>query len=430
MATDGVGMTSMTSLADKDVDSGLLRYAWGSEVWVQGLREERILGNKDITGTIKVGPTPISLPTDKMIIDVTGDMAPGARSLTVARRLALSGLGVFGRASRMGVAAAEENQSLEYMKAFSNDYFKAVTGEDYGINFRELSPYGLHKVVKQDLSRWAGGLYGMFARQAFCEGYSANLASTPVSQTQYINPNCWIIGHSQALQPVTSGTAATFKTRLCDAIKHMTSGNALFTVTRLISLVKAMENGDRYFETLNVGGKNVMVLFMHPDDYYYLWDPSVTGSYASYYTSVAANNDIQKVLPGAEMLVCDRLLCVLDPRAPTLTVTGTSGGGYTTSFGYMKQGRRSTRTTGTTANTHLNVNIMAGANALMYLETEAPHYVNQTDDYEQMNNTGLAGAFGFALTACDIDTTSGTGDINGNSTLHSEGSMLVLSQRA
>jgi hypothetical protein len=423
-------MTQMGSLSDKGVSSGLLRYAWGSEVAVQGLKQEIVIGSKQLTGQIQVGTGPSTLPKDKMIIDITREHTDGARSVTMARRLALSGLGVFGSASRLGVAAAEEDQTLEYVKTYSNDWFKAVTGQEYGISFRELEPYGIHKVVKDDLARWYGELYGMMARQAWCQGLSANLASSPVSGTQYTNPNLYIMGGANSTQPKPSGTAATMLTRLGDGVANMTSANARTTVPRLISLAKMLESGDRYFETISVAGKDVMILFMHPDEFLYMWDPSVTNSFGAQWASVAALQEIQNVVPGAQFLVADRILVVEDLRAPTLTVTGTSGGGYTASWGYVKQGRKSTRTTGTTANQHLNVNILAGANSLYYLETEAPHYVNQMDDYEMYNNIGFTGAMGFTLNANDIDSTSDTGDVNSNSTMHSEGSMLVLTQRA
>ncbi len=416
MSSAGVGIVMPNSLSDQGVSTGLLRQAWANQIYVEALQQEPFFNSPALGEQIKVGASETVLPK-KVILNVTptGPNSKANRKVTLQFLKALSGTGRFGNAEvQLGY---EEQLALKYAQFYANDWSHAVSGEAYGIDFRELSATSIFNHIRPSLARWKAELDGYFFRSAIVETRSPNLAKAPLSLTQPLNPNWYLPGASS--QPAYSATAATLEENIGAALAAVTAGDNVFNVRRLLAF--ADELRDNYIKPVVIGGKECYMLCLHPDEIRYNIDPSRSDSWAKYWVDAAALSDEHKVVPGVVGMVGDSIVCVRDQRCPTATLSGTSAD-YTITAGYMKPGRNDGRATGRTSNIHFNLNYVLGEAALGKYESEAPHYEEQQDEYKKIYGVAYAGAFGVALVNWDIDTPT-------DSSIQSEGCYIAATQR-
>jgi hypothetical protein len=420
--TGGVGLVKPVNLADQDVDSGLLRTAWSSDIQFMSLQHDPFFSTETLTETISVGEngkaTMGTVPT-ACIVDVTpGDKSDkGARKVTVSYLDALNDNANTGNAtSNLGL---QETLQLRYFDAYCNDWAHSVAADAYGIDFREVSPYQIYEKIRPLLAQWRGEFNGYQARDGLINRISAEAASAPTLRTQSRNPHYYVPGASS--QPTFSATSGTWDTAIGTTLAGTTYTDMHLTVPRALSLVDWLM--DSYIQPIEWEGYTLYCLLACPEEFRSMHDPSVTASFGNYWVTAAAlgSGELRKVIPGAEMVIGDSLVILRDRRSPTLTLSGNASA-YTHSYGYMKMGRTSTRATGTTANTHFNVNLLLGRAALMKLEMEAPHFEEQWDEFKKYYAILLAGATTWQVPAFDLDTASASPK--------AEGSAIVVTQKS
>lgn len=409
------------TLEGMNVDGGLLREAWASDIYLESLLVEPLINNPTLTADIGPGNDGQKVP-EKIFMNVTMGVSDtkGVRDIVLSFLKALSGAGKFGR-DTSDQAGAEEQLVLKYCKFYSNDWSHAVAAETFGIDFRELSPYQIYEKAKPLLAQWLGELDGLFAREAMYETRSENLVKAPVSQTQPINPNMWI-PEATAPVPDYNGDPDSYEDNVVTALGsgNVTAANCHFTIGNLLEL--GDHAADSYIKPMALGGYDVYLLLMHPDEYRRMLDPDTTSGWAAFYKEVAATSDIAAAVPGAMGMVGDQIVVARDRRAGTLTVAASA---TTVSFGYMKMGRNDTRATARVANVNYNCNMLLGQNALSKLVTEEPHYEEQKDRYGKFKGIGYFGAFAWQLCAWDDDAKGTSAD----DSTQQEGSILVPTQR-
>ena len=417
MATSGgVGIQIQPNMASLDVDAALLRKGWSDKTYIEALQEEPLLKDANIIETVRAGKKPEALPTAS-IVDVTpsGSGVKADRSVTLQFLRALDDVGGTGNAS--SPLGNEETLRLKSATFYSNDWFHAVTSETYGIDFRELSPTKIYPQMPQLLKQWRGELEGHYMRSGVIETRSPNLTSAPLSLTQPLNPN-WYIPGSTA-QPTYDATAADHEDSIGDALSGVTAGDCVLTASRILTLGDYLE--EHYIKPTIINGMPLYRLYMHPDDIRFNLDPSQTGSWAAYFNSSAACKEINSVVPGSIGIIGDKMLCIRDPRCPTITVSGSTAD-WGLSIGYLKQGRNDTRTTGHTNNVHFNANYVLGATALGKYVSEPDHFEEQKDVYNKIKAIAYIGAFGYGLINWDVDTPT-------DASMQSEGTFVVPTQR-
>jgi hypothetical protein len=228
-------------------------------------------------------------------------------------------------------------------------------------------------------------------------------------------------GGTTAQQPKYAATTATLTDNVGVALKAVTYTSIKLTVPRILQLGSWAQS--QYIKKISLPGLNKKGYFflMHPMDFDALLDPSVSGSFQAYWITGAALQDTAKLIQSQVGMIGD-ILCVRDERAPTATLAG-SASSYALTFGYLMMGRVDTRATGTTANTHFNINSLLGENALAKFEAEAMHYEDQLDEYKQFKNVGIFGTDSYQIPKFDIDTGTDT-------SMQQESSIIVPTQRA
>lgn len=414
-------VVSPLTLEQMNVDGGLLREAWANQIYLESLQVDPLINAPTLTESIGAGNDGQKVP-EKIFMNVTKGISDskGVRDVVLSFLKSLSGDGNFGR-DVQGQAGEEEQMSLKYCKFFSHDWSHAVAAETFGIDFRELSPYDIYERAKPLLAQWLGELDGLFARQAICETRSENLAKAPLSLTQPINPNVYIMD-ATAPVPTYTGVADDYEDNVVDALE---SGNVTcdattchFTVSNLLTLSDVAN--DAYIRPMKIGGYDAYILCMCPDEYRRMIDPAVTGSWQAFYKEVAATSDIAAKVPGAMGMVGDSIIITRDRRAATAVVSSSD-----VTFGYMKMGRNDTRSTNRVANQDFNCNALLGQGALAKYISENPHYEEQRDRYGQFKGVGYFGAFAWQLCQWDDDALGTSSDTS----TQQEGSMLVFTTR-
>ena len=420
--TSGVGLNKPNSLSQMGVSSGLLRTAWANDIYMESLQQEPFFNSAGLIEVVKIGTEGYQMP-NKIFMNVTpsGKDGKGARDVILSFCKSLQGTGRFGNAE--GQLGQEERINLKYAKFYANDWSHAVSGESFGIDFRELTPYQIYLKAKPLLAQWFGELNGYFAREATCQTRSLNLTKSPISLSQPLNPNWYVPGVATASQPAYKVSAAVHENLVGAALAGVVDANCHLTIPNLMKISDFAH--DKYIKQMNVMGYDVHCLCVHPDEYRYLLDPSNSLSWGKYWVDAAAlNNDLNKLFPGMLGVINESLVVMRDRRSPTITLSGTSAD-YTFTFGYLKPGRNDTRATARVANVNFNANLLYGANALAKFEPEMPHYEEQYDEYDKYYGVGYFGAFAWQLPIWDIDTPADSPSL----TTQSEGSMMVPTSR-
>lgn len=423
MATPGLGMTSPKSLSGMNASNALLQKRWqDNQLYKESVLGDPIIGNSDLISPLEVGEGVNRVPKmDSMIIE----LVPKGKKERAARLVELVFLKALSMAPREGNGEAllqnEATLQLKRTNAYANDWKGGVTSETFGIDFRELDAYDVYKEVRPLLGQWLSEVRGLYLRQALMTGISQNLTKAPVSLTAGITANWYFPGLSFAQQPAYDATTQNLVNNVGVAANTIYGSNNHLTVPELLKLIDYMRD-TLYIEPITVAGKPMYIGYLSTDEMRRMRDPSVTGSWGTYWNSVGAVSDVKKIVPAAEVTIGDELILARDPRYVTMTRTGTASA-YNLTFGYMKYGRVSTRQTNRQDGCY-DVNTFFGKGALASYEPELPHYENQKDAYSQFNADGLFGAVGYKAIKWDLDDASAT-----SSSAQQEGFVNVVTSR-
>jgi len=420
MSTYGVGMASPTNLSSKGVEAGLLKKLWESKTAVESVHGDPILGNKDLREPLEVGSKNAPKVPSKVILDITpsSKLDKGVRDITLKMVKSLSGAGQFGNTGR--VMGNEENLAMKYAKAHSNDWMHGVTTDTYGIDFREMDQGDVYKLVQPLLSQWRGELEGYMIRDAWLNTRSFNLASAPLSLTRPLNSNWHFPGLANSSQPVYQRGTHQMENEVGRAAAAVTASDCHLTISAIRKLISRAEN-EKYIKPIDINGRKMYVLLTHYEEYENILDESRTGTAGNIFVTGAAVQEYSQLFKGDVGVLFDKVLVIKDPRAATMSISGTSAD-YAFSFGYKKMGRVDTRTTSRTSNVNFNINMLLGAESLLRFEAEAGHFEEQMDEYKKYKGVAYIGALGYEIPNFDVDSPT-------DSTLQQESSMVIPTQR-
>jgi hypothetical protein len=417
--TTALGMTSPQTIDGMSVDA-LLQQVWNNKAYLESVKPDPIFNNKDLIMPVSVVDRQAIPATDQLFINVTPKNT-GARNITLAFVAAFDMNPVEGNSQFIG---NETDFEMKFTKCYANDWAGGVTLQNFGIDARELKNYGLNMEARRLLYQWRTEILGYYAREALVQRISHNLTASPISLTQSYNKNWWVPSLSDSSQPAYDTTAASFATNIGTAMQSA-GMNAVLTPSYLLQLIDYLEN--QYIMPIRISGKPYYVMLVAPREIRRLRDPAVTNSFGAYFKEAAAIQDVNKVIPTAELVVGDNLILVRDPRIPTTTISGTASA-YTLTFGYDKAGRSTTKTSGVSAAGATNYwynNIVMGAGALMWFEPEKAHDEKQPDEYTQYEGNALFGAIGYQTPVWNIDDDQDTA-----STAQQESSFIVPTVKA
>jgi hypothetical protein len=409
------------------VDTGLVQKRWqDNKLYMESLLEDPLLNSEGLTKTIEVtsGKNRVSMPKNQFFIDCTPKDKKGraARNIELVFLKSLDVDPIEGNASSL--IGNEDTLELKYTTAYANDWAAGVTEDTFGIDFRELQlAYGLNNEIRPLLGKWLGELRGYYARQAMIQKVSNNLTAAPVSLTAGLNPNWYFLNDSEADQPglTNYGTLATFENEVGTLIAAQEGSTLRFTVPYILTMLRYIKE-TKYIEPAQIEGMNAYLGLLSSPEFDHLRDPSQDNSWGRYWRDVGSTENLNMIVPGAKIVIAEEFVACKDPRYATLALTGNASD-YTFTFGYLKYGRKTTRTS-STGNGYLNMNIICGAGCLLKYEPEAPHYENQPDDYNKKKGNGLFGAVGYALPIWDLDSADQTG-----TSAQQESVMLVPTSR-
>lgn len=423
MATP-LGMASAATLTDMQVDSGLVQKRWNdNKLYMESLQEDPLFNSDGIIKTIEVGAgkNKIAMPRDSFFVNCTPKDKKGtaARNIELVFLKSLDDDPVEGNSTNM--VGSEATLDLKFTSVYANDWANAVAEDTYGIDYRELNVYGVYEQVRPLLGQWLGELRGMYARQAAITKISQNLTSAPVSLTAGLNPNWYFPGLAQASQPTYDSTLADFENAIGAASVTAQGSSNQLNIPRIITMLRNMRE-TKYIEQAKILGNPMYALFTASEQYDYLRDPSVTDSWGRYWRDVGSTEDLNMVMPATRMVVAEELAVCRDPRFVTMAVSGNASD-YTLTMGYLKYGRKTTRTS-ETGNGYFDISLLFGAGGLMWYEPEAPHYENQPDNYRKDKGTGLFGGVGYNLPVWDLDSADQT-----DSTAQQESCAVIVTSR-
>jgi len=426
MATPGVGMGQMVSMAGSKVasaDKGLLRRAWSTKITLESLQYDSYMNYPALTGEIKAANDGkfTSMPGN-IIQKVTAEGSKGARSVTMQYTLALSGTVYEG----MGVDDAmghEEDVAMLYCNAYSGDWGKGVTGQNYGVAFREKNPLKIFQLSKPLLAQYVGELMGKYKREALCQSVSHNIVAAGIGIDQMTNFNTYVVGNAVPFTKMSSYTSySLYIAAVIAKVGNIDAGDVL-TVKTFIALASAAKKAN--IRPVKWEGRELYILNINDDEFMSQFDPTNTGGIAKYWVEAAAlgSGKLNEVIPAANFVIANSIVICSDLRAPQCKVD--SGD---LAFSYMLPGRNDQREVLT--GEFYNVGILLGEDALFELETEAPHYEQQSDVYNKYTNTAQWGATGFQTPLwMNDDVTFATGHstpITNATKTRQESSMLVI----
>lgn len=419
MATK-LGLVSPRALSDMNVDTGLLQKRWmDNMLFMESLQPDPLINSPELTQTVEVGLRDVITMPDSIFVDVTPKDDKGKASRTI-ELIFMSSFDMDPIEGNTQFIGNEGQIELKYTSIQANDWAGGITEDTFGIDFRELDVYGAYDKIRPGLGRWLGEVRALYARQALCQRISQNQTSAPVSATQGISHNWYVPSRSTAAQPAYDSTTADH-VNLIGIELDAADTNAVLTVPEILKMNQHVQ--DSYLEPVMIEGTPMYVLLASPTVIRRLRDPSVSNSWGAYYNLVGSTDNIRKVVPGAQFVIDDRVVVVKDQRSPTLTAAG-AGSSWTFTFGYLKYGRSTSRTSSTGAGFY-DVNILLGKGALVKYEPEAPHFETQPDEYTKFRGNGLFGAVGYTAPTWDLDSADQT-DASGQQ----ESSWLVPTVRS
>ena len=418
MTTPGVGMVSPLNLEGKDV-TGLLRTYWSNKIYNESLHVDVLMNVPYLTEPVDPGKDEkeFKLGDNYAFHDITpGGMDKYARNVRLQFTKALSADAREGNAQPQ--IGFEENILLKWFNACANDWSNAVTTQQFGIDARETFPTKIYEQSKPLLSQWLGEYFGYSARHALLERISPNLIQSPLNKTTAWNQNWHVVGLDEASQPAYDVVDATYETNIYTAQNAVVEADSHFTVDNILEIEDKARA--KYIKPLMWEGMELYFLYVCPEEYTRLRQPSVTSSFGDYWLEVGAlgSGKLNDVIPSAKFVLGNGIVVCRDVRAAAIGIDVAAIASY-----YLKMGRNDGRI-GIANTRKANVNMLLGQHALVKFQPEKAHFENQYDEYDKFNGVGLFGACSYMVPVWDLDVADQT-----SATAQQEGSMVCTTTR-
>lgn len=440
--------------------TGMSATALRMTAWDKKLREDSTLDDvfNRLTDVVDVRMSKVEIPNSIFMQFETP--ATENHSLTFSMSTP------FKKAFRMGTSedmlGYEEDFDLLHLTVRYNEIKKSVAMKGWGIDFNDLSWTGVYASITPKFLKAYGELRGRRIREALMLTYAEELTKAPVSAVQQFNSNIFIPNLAVGSMPVWDVTAVTKTDGAADALGLYPSrtygGNATTYVesiaTQMLAASGVGATSKAYLTVENLVdlelyvrvkirlnplqiGKRSGYIFVIPSEVAaYLASPAFAGSMGSYWVNYADLQGEEQSIPG--MLGRFRSLWfVEDERAPTLTVSGSTGV-YTLQPGFCQHGGNDDRNanpwsaTSGSLNYVFEVGFVLGAGALAEWLVNDIQYAKEGTEYGKLLGKGSFMNAGIQLARFDKDTpddAANSASTGLGKTIIQRGSCMVLISR-
>ena len=289
---NATAVNKQSSLGDKGV-TALIRTAWEKKIQYAAVKADPMVPqlNSGLVGTIDPGKVDgkgrlYSVP-GKLIQNISpeGDKKY-ARKTILQMTMPLTGAGYSGLTDPAG---NEEDIALKFANVYANDLGHATGMQEWGIDGREVIPTRYQNQLQQLLGIWRGEKEGLDMRTALLLRNANNLAATPVSQAQVLNPKILAVDTTVTSPAFVAynATSATYETAVGAALNAITAETTThLTVPYLIKLCTLLKNS--YVRPFMLNGHRLWCMYVADEEMDRLEDPSVTSTWGNYIKDVAS----------------------------------------------------------------------------------------------------------------------------------------------
>jgi hypothetical protein len=440
--------------------TGMSATALRMQAWDKKLREDSTLDDvfNRLTDSIDVRMSKIEIPNSIFMQFET----PSTENHTLTFSMSTP----FKKAFRMGtdedMLGYEEDFDLFHLTVRYNEIKKSVAMKGWGVDFNDMSWTGVYGTVTPKFLKAYGELRGRRIREALMLTYAEELTKAPVSAVQQFNSNIFIPNLAIGSMPVWDVTAVTKTNGAADALGFYPSrtygGNATTYVESIATQMLAasgtasaskaymtvddLADLELYVRTkirlnsITIGKRSGYIFLVPSDVAAYLSNPNVTGSMGAFWSEGAQLSSEEQSIPG--MLGRYRSLWFIeDERAPTLTVSGSTGV-YTLQPGFVQHGGNDDRNANPWSNISgsqnyvFDVGFVIGAGALAEWLVNDIQYAKEGTEYGKILGKGSFMNAGIQLARFDKDTpddAANSASTDLGKTIIQRGSCMVLISR-
>ena len=319
----------------------------------------------------------------------------GNEEAVITLKLKLNGAGVYGNNFAVG---QEERPRTRAVRIYRNNLRKPVTTPGYGKRKLDAEGYKLYEVHVDDLADWNKDHDGLEDRQSILERFGETLVfgDTAANCVRNWNMNMFVCGlPKRTASPTYSANTANYTTNIVATIKA--SGGGAIKIPHVNQTLNQPNLSnisnfclDRRIDRLNIpglpGGRG-FIGTISEDQAVYLGDPVWSNrNLGALYMGKTALSEKVMNWPGVIGAYKDILL-VVDPRQPTIDITGTSAP-HGLSGGYLWPGDVDLRNKD--QDTVCDTMFILGRGAEINWYPEKLHHVQQVDDYGAIVGHGTA----------------------------------------
>lgn len=344
-------------------------------------------------------------------MEVDEEAARGSNSLRITLKLPLTGAPVEGNTRMVGTEEAPQVKTTTF---YRNNWGKAVSVENYGVNKLDQEYLGIYQEHVNGLGLWAQQYRGRSIRTTILERFSPNLlvGNTAAFATAEWNPHVFVGGLGLTAQPAYSSNMATYTNNIVNAIINASGGSGanLFpqTVGQTLN-VRFVYNLCRYAQQekimpLDINGSQAYILTISPLQATLMSDPTwTTTTLGAFWVSVNEIND-EKIQNWYGLIGMIRspigvdVYVVVDPKQPTVLPSG-SAEPFGLTAGYVFEGDDDRRNL---ANADVrDTCYLLGKSSIAVWEPEKLHFVEQDEEYHRIYGHGVKGVWGMQLPIFD-----------------------------
>jgi len=355
----------------------------------------------------------------------------------------------------------EEEMDLFHLTIRMNEIKKAVKSRGWGTHFEDIDSTGLYRTINPKFIKAWKEYRGKRIRVASMLRIEDALTKSPVSMKQQFCANIFIPNLDLGDMPTYDITDLTVTAGSEDALGYYPdrtfSGADSFVesiAARMLEASGTTSTPKAYMDTSNLdelvhhvtqnikmpphrmGNGSGYLFVISSEDAAYLTSPTNTNSMGSLWRDTTALTSEEQSFPGM-LGKYKSLWFVMDPKSPTLTVSGSSGS-YALQPGFVDIGDTDNRNnspwgaTSGSLNYVFNVGFVYGDGALAEWIVYDPQYAKESTEYEQIVGKASYMMGGIQTAEYDVDTPDDENDSGGTAagkTLIQKSICMVLTSR-
>lgn len=421
--------------------AGLRKIAWGETVKNDSVRAS-VFTNVDLAAGFDLTNGEIIINKKGIVLNVENiGQAMSAQSVRCAMRTGLRKRPQIGTGEDM-LGNGDEG-GLLWTEFKYNELKKAAKMYQWGYNFNDTSYLDLNGGTGKLLSSFWAEYDDYRFQQAIQVQLAEELTYAPISGAAQLNPNFLIPNLAYSSNPAYDVDALTITDAAADADNYYpnrTYGGAATYVQNVAAAMlsasgtggtpKAVCNVDHMsaitsylmdyhvVEPIELDGIVTWIFKIGPKTRGYMMNPQISGSFGSYFTSVAQYKSTERdLIPGEIGRIFDHFLVVVDWRTPTCTIGG-GAGTYTMRYGYIMPSNNDDRnnnawtSSSMGANYVFEMNSILGANAVArYKRDDMKANLAETTEFGKIKEAGTYKGEGIQLPIFNIDTPTASSHI-------------------